>query len=219
MPKKPFTKEEVAQQRERIMQAAAKIMADVGYHHLSMRVLAKELNMAASNIYNYFADKEQLFLATRQRGFELLLQTTKKPLSEQFGSYPSLTGFAMGIVRFAQEYTGFYQLMFQPPKISLEGLNSAQKLVQQQIDRQLYEWQRHVLVLLTDALPALEYASPEKHQQAALLLLSTLHGIIDAYYHQSFPALHSNLDLIVDSFVASQLQQIVSGLSLVATPA
>lgn len=219
MPKKPFTDEEVTQQRERIMQSAAKIMADIGYHHLSMRVLAKELNMAASNIYNYFADKEQLFLAARQRGFDLLLQAIKNPLSEQLGSYPSLTGFALAVVHFAQDYAGFYQLMFQPPKIGLEELNAGQKQVQQQTERQLDEWQHHVLLLLTDALPGLEQASIEKRQQAALYFLSALHGLIDVYHHQSFPALLNNLDLIADSFVASQLEQILSGLTLIATAA
>ena len=45
MPKKPFTPEEVAAQRERIMSAASQVMADVGFHHLSMRKLASQLGI------------------------------------------------------------------------------------------------------------------------------------------------------------------------------
>ena len=58
MPKKPFTPEEVAAQRQRIMDSASQVMAEVGFHHLSMRKLASQLGMTASNIYNYFPNKE-----------------------------------------------------------------------------------------------------------------------------------------------------------------
>ena len=71
MPKKPFTPEEIAAQRERIMDSASHVMAEVGFHHLSMRKLASQLGMTASNIYNYFPNKESLFVHTRRRGFDL----------------------------------------------------------------------------------------------------------------------------------------------------
>lgn len=57
MPKKPFTPEEMTAQRERIMNSASQVMAEVGFHHLSMRKLANQLGMTASNIYNYCSEQ------------------------------------------------------------------------------------------------------------------------------------------------------------------
>ena len=67
MPKKPFTAEEIAAQRARIMDSASQVMADVGFHHLSMRKLAAQLGMTASNIYNYFPNKEILLIVSSNR--------------------------------------------------------------------------------------------------------------------------------------------------------
>lgn len=93
MPKKPFTPEEISAQRERIMDSASQVMADIGFHHLSMRKLASQLNMTASNIYNYFPNKESLFLYTRRRGFELAFVDIHRQMSQPMTAQERLRVF------------------------------------------------------------------------------------------------------------------------------
>lgn len=112
MPKKPFTREQVDAQRSRIMDVASSVMADVGFNHLSMRKLASQLNMTASNIYNYFPNKKVLLDQTRLRGFEQLLSAVN--------SADSIDQLVEEILNFSNEQQGYYQLMFFPPKVTLD---------------------------------------------------------------------------------------------------
>ncbi|MAE21073.1 MAG: hypothetical protein CMK92_01440 [Pseudomonas sp.] len=109
MPKKPFTAEEIAAQRERIMDSASHVMAEVGFHHLSMRKLASQLGMTASNIYNYFPNKESLFVHTRRRGFELAFADINEQMSEHLEPRAAPNNFARHLIKFAQKSPGYYQ--------------------------------------------------------------------------------------------------------------
>ncbi|MGR5235925.1 TetR/AcrR family transcriptional regulator [Vibrio alfacsensis] len=51
--------------REQILVAAEQLIAEVGFHGLSMQKLAKEAGVAAGTIYRYFSDKEHLLTEVR----------------------------------------------------------------------------------------------------------------------------------------------------------
>lgn len=46
--------------RERILDEAARLLAEGGYHALSMRELARRCDVAPGTIYNYFSEKDQI---------------------------------------------------------------------------------------------------------------------------------------------------------------
>lgn len=220
MPKKPFTPEEVNAQRERIMDSASTVMADVGFHHLSMRKLATQLGMTASNIYNYFPDKETLFINSRRRGFELFFAL---PDSDARSATEALHDFAASIVEFAQKFPGYYQLMFQPPLLSLDHEKHDQA-AQLQVDRLLEEWQRHAMSLVVDAMPSLAEQPEAVRSQLALFFVASIHGLVDSYHYRSLPLLLDGVDLIAGDVLEDQInwllelvQQKASTLSNVAS--
>jgi len=212
MPKKPFTAEEIAAQRERIMDSASRVMADVGFHHLSMRKLASQLGMTASNIYNYFPNKESLFIHTRRRGFDLAFADINEQMSRSRSAADSLYSFARQLIQFAQQYPGYYQLMFQPPRLRLDEAESVDQEVQLQVERLVEEWQQHLLSLLTDAVPALADKTEAAQKQQALFFLASIHGLIDSYRYQALPLLLSGVDLIPDDVVQQHIGWLISTL-------
>lgn len=211
MPKKPFSAEEVTAQRERIMDSASRVMAEVGFHHLSMRKLASQLGMTASNIYNYFPDKESLFVHTRRRGFDLAFGELNRSLIRG-SAKDALYAFAGHLIAFAQRYPGYYQLMFQPPLLRLEDSEVLDQDVQLQVERQAEEWQRHLLSLLTDAVPELQQRPDGVRTQLALFFFSSLHGLIDAYHYRSLPRLLDGVDLIPDTVVQTHIRWLLTAL-------
>ncbi|KZZ43104.1 MAG: TetR/AcrR family transcriptional regulator [Saccharospirillaceae bacterium] len=223
MPKKPFTTEEIVAQRQRIMDSASSVMADVGFHHLSMRKLASQLGMTASNIYNYFPNKESLFIHTRCRGFELAFLDINEQLRVGYSPQQGLLSFASNLVVFAQRFPGYYQLMFQPPLLSLEESDLADQEVQYQLGRLVDEWQQHAQTLLVDAIPELVDQPDSRQKQMTLLVVASLHGLIDTYRHRALPALVAETELIskdmVASHVASLLVSLRSNLGVQAEPA
>lgn len=216
MPKKPFSAEEIAAQCQRIMDSAATVTANVGFHHLSMRKMAIELGMTASNIYNYFPSKERLFLHTRQRGFELLLASMKRTMLngnvDANGVNASLYDFAHHLVDFASRFPGYYQLMFQPPILTNPIEQDDEQRIAWQIERLMNEWQAHVSSLVLDALPPLRLVSAQQQQRAVLFVVSSLHGLIDTYRHGAITQLLQEVELIPQDVVAEHVAWLLRGL-------
>lgn len=51
--------------RQKIIDAAEKLIAESGFHGLSMHKIAREAGVAAGTIYRYFSDKDDLLLQVR----------------------------------------------------------------------------------------------------------------------------------------------------------
>lgn len=199
MPKKPFTPAEIESQQNRIMDGAARVMADVGYNQLSMRTLAARLEMTASNIYNYFPGKESLLLHIRRRGFELAFRQVFTFAVGQADTRV-LVQFVRHLVRFDQSYPGYYLLMFQPPGVQAES-SPELDVLNQQLQRQIAEWQQQVQHMLLRVVPALEHESEQEQQQAARYFLASVHGLISSHHYQSFGgvlALELSEEMITD---------------------
>ncbi|AHK17707.1 MAG: TetR/AcrR family transcriptional regulator [Thalassolituus sp.] len=212
MPKKPFTPEEIAAQRERIMDSASSVMAEVGFHHLSMRKLASQLGMTASNIYNYFPNKEALFVHTRRRGFDMAFADLNEQMANSANATAALYAFAGNLIDFAQRYPGYYQLMFQPPLLSLDHTDGVDQEIQLQVSRMVDEWQSHLLSLLADAVPTIGSKGDALKKQLALFFVSSLHGLIDSYRYKALPQLLSGVDLIPDDVVQTHIGWLLSAI-------
>lgn len=215
MPKKPFTQEEITAQRQRIMDSASQVMATVGFHHLSMRKLASQLNMTASNIYNYFPNKELLFTNTRLRGFEMFLGENTQLMQNAESAQGALKDFAYLMINFAQSKPGYYQLMFQPPKLSLQDMQdvSMDQEVVMLLDRLAEEWQNHLLSLMIDAIPAMAAQNEQEQKQIALFFVSSLHGLIDSFRNTALTHLLSGVELIPEDVVKRHVSWLLKSLA------
>lgn len=194
------------------MDSASSVMADVGFHHLSMRKLASQLGMTASNIYNYFPDKESLFIHTRRRGFDLAFADINEQMNSVVSPTSSLHTFARQLIAFAQRYPGYYQLMFQPPLLTLDESEAVDMEVQLQVERLVEEWQQHLLSLLNDAVPVLAERPEAAQKQVALFFVAAIHGLIDSYRYRALPMLLAGVDLIPDDVVQQHLNWLLSAL-------
>jgi AcrR family transcriptional regulator len=81
MPKIPAPPEVVSSIRENIIMEAAALINEVGYSDFSMRRLGSRLGVAAKTIYNYFTDKDELYLLIVTKGFEILFHRFQEAYS------------------------------------------------------------------------------------------------------------------------------------------
>ncbi len=213
MPKKPFTPEEVAAQRQRIMDSASQVMADVGFHHLSMRKLASQLGMTASNIYNYFPNKEVLFIQTRLRGFEMFFAQMNEQMGEAGNAEQALQQFARLLISFAQQDPGYYQLMFQPPRLNLKDTEQLDQELEMQLARLVEEWQRHLMTLIIDAIPSLAEQNESRQKQLALFFTASLHGLVDTYHYRALSTLMAAVDLIPEDVVECHIDWLLNAVT------
>ena len=76
-----------------------------------MRKLGDRLGMTAANIYNYYANKSELYLDIQTRGFLLLNESFAVVLERTSDPVERLVGFAWAYVDFGLTHKDYYDVM------------------------------------------------------------------------------------------------------------
>jgi len=69
------------QHRADIYEAAARLIAERGFHGMSMRDLAVATGCGLSSLYNYFSSKEELLATLQARAFETLIGAAEESMA------------------------------------------------------------------------------------------------------------------------------------------
>ena len=88
------------EQREKILLAAAPLLASQGYHGMSMRSLAKTAGISLANVYNYFPGKDDILFALQRDSFETLCDSADEALAGLGDPVERLYGFISHHVRY-----------------------------------------------------------------------------------------------------------------------
>ncbi|MGN0801853.1 MAG: TetR/AcrR family transcriptional regulator [Candidatus Faecivicinus sp.] len=92
--------------KEAIMQACRRIVAEKGMKALNMRLVANECHIALGTLYNYYADKDALVLATMESIWKDIFHAEAR--NQSGVSFPDCVADLYGrIRRGAQAYPGF----------------------------------------------------------------------------------------------------------------
>ena len=230
MPRQAFSAEEVLVQKQRIMDEAAQVMASEGISQLSMRALAASLNMTAANLYNYFPSKRQLFIETTQRGYELLDSYTKDGVTRGEEPRAKLAGLLKSAVRFAHDWTGYWELMVHPPLQLREDLaNDEGDLtsdLRQRTSNRMIELFTALLsrsgVTLTppeenSSMPGIEGIAeegfgPDTIWVRVITLLTNTHGLIDLYNHKMLDGFDVDVPPLIDALIDSSIDILLPAL-------
>lgn len=230
MPRQAFSAEEIVVQKQRIMDEAAQVMASEGISQLSMRALAASLNMTAANLYNYFPSKRQLFIETTQRGYELLDSYTKDGVARDEEPRAKLAGLLKSAVRFAHDWTGYWELMVHPPLQLREDLaNDEGDLtsdLRQRTSNRMIELFTALLsrsgVTLTppeenSSMPGIEGIAeegfgPDTIWVRVITLLTNTHGLIDLYNHKMLDGFDVDVPPLIDALIDSSIDILLPAL-------
>ena len=77
-----------------ILKASAKIFAEKGFHHTSVRDIARATKMSLSGLYYYFTTKEELLYLIQERCFMTLLQRWEQAADPQMDVRARIRAFA-----------------------------------------------------------------------------------------------------------------------------
>ena len=110
--KMPRATQELDLVRSRILEGALEIILDQGLDCLTMRRLGARIGMTAPNIYNYFAGKDEIYIAIIIQGVEMLQRDLQAAYASR--SDPRLRARAMieAYLAFGMHHSGYYDLMF-----------------------------------------------------------------------------------------------------------
>ena len=111
MPKTARTPEEVELVRQAILDAALKIIVEDGYKGFSMRKLGRSMGMTAKTVYNYFINKDEIYLRVLTTGFELLYNELLISYQAHDDPWQKLQAMARGYIEFGTSRPNYYDIM------------------------------------------------------------------------------------------------------------
>ena len=110
--------------REReILLAARTLFAERGFHNTTLDEIAHKAEFAKGTIYNYFANKDELFIGIIENIFDELHTLTTEAMSiEGAGAREKMIEYAKAIITHSKEHSDLFRLMMQ--EAPRQGLNS-----------------------------------------------------------------------------------------------
>ncbi len=112
MPKTTRSPEEVKKIKDRILETALQLLIDDGFMHFSMRKLAARLSITAASIYNYFTNKDELYLLIQTRGFEMLYEMIEDASRKNASPEKRLENIIRAYLKFGMDNPEYYEIMF-----------------------------------------------------------------------------------------------------------
>ncbi|MEL7564771.1 MAG: TetR/AcrR family transcriptional regulator [Dehalobacterium sp.] len=99
--------------RLRIMQAAAQVFAQKGFHRAKMEEIARAADVGKGTVYEYFSSKEQLFIEMFRAGNEYCNNLWAGQLKNESGIYNKLKKAAYLHLSFFDEHRDLAKVMMQ----------------------------------------------------------------------------------------------------------
>lgn len=115
MSKQPRPENEIQKIREKILASALNIISEEGYQAFTMRKLASRLKMTAANIYNYYSNKDSIYLALVIEGFTILHDRVSEAYQAEPNPALRWKKVCDQYYRFGLEYSHHYDIMFSLP--------------------------------------------------------------------------------------------------------
>ncbi len=120
MPKAVRSESDINSVKEIIRDAALEIIFNEGFNALSMRKIGTKTSMTAANLYNYYSNKDEIYLSIQQKGFEILSKHFNKINKENEDPLLQLQKMIKAYIDFGINNPDLYETMFtrNTPKYS-----------------------------------------------------------------------------------------------------
>jgi AcrR family transcriptional regulator len=155
--------------RTAILEAARAVMREQGVAALSLREVARRVQMQAPSLYAYFPSKMALYDALFLMAVRLRAEYRDRDDARRHGFWDRLEGRFESYMRFAQEHPDLYQLAFERPVPGF--VPSAESLAE------AFRAPAGLEQMLTDAVAAGEVTLDMPEAQARDLLIGMIHGL------------------------------------------
>jgi AcrR family transcriptional regulator len=179
MPKVTRSVQEVNAVREQILNCAFDILAKHGYESLSMSKIGYKMKMTAANLYNYYANKDELLIAIHKKAYGMLYDEMKSAIAAAGTPMERYKMMTYAFVEFATQNVHIYDIMFNRP---IKQYSDYIGTPQEKLSYDEYHSSLRVLHLSVDVIR--NYRKTRKdlksidYKSLAIQCTSALHGII-----------------------------------------
>ncbi len=199
MPKHKMKPEEIEAVRERILDEACDAICKYGFYRLTMRKLAAKLKMSAGNLYRYYSNKDEIYLAIQIKGFQLLYDRFAKINNTYSDPLDKLKEIIKAYLDFGIKNADHYNVMFtsNAPRYTDYVGEKIEALA-------LFEKQSALRVLdivsqvLCDFFGTKDHSSYKETRYYTIHAWATLHGIVSLYHSRVLQELDEQTEQLME---------------------
>ena len=198
--------------RLRILDASTELLCAEGFDGFSMRKLAKRLSMTVANIYNYYPNKNAIYLDVQTRGFEVLQAAFRDVRERETEPVARLVGLARAYVAFGRENPDHYQVMLgsNTPQYA-DYVDTAMEPLAAREKRSALAVLDTAEAALCEAIAALGVAVGAPPRALALRLWITLHGLVTLLNNRVLQEVCDDPEAVGEELLADALRSFVGG--------
>ncbi len=108
------------EKQERILGAAAKEFAAMGFTAANINVIAKKAGISIGSMYNYFSAKEDLFLTVNDQGYEVIAEVVNTVAAQEGDIFHKIETLIRAVQKYARLHTELNQIYLD---ITSQGLS------------------------------------------------------------------------------------------------
>lgn len=207
MPKVTRSDKEIEAVRDNILDVAFKILVKNGYEGLSMSQIGAKMKMTAANIYNYYANKDELLIAIHKKAHLMLYEKLNKAIEMSDTPLARYQNLVFAFVEFGLRNINIYDIMFNRP---IRQHSDYVGTSQEALSDDEFRSSLRVLLLAVKIIQEYRETRPDLPPVAPKVLtlhnFSALHGIISLHNSGMFSQITDDQDAMLKIIIKNAMR-------------
>lgn len=196
--------------KDLIIENAVALLREKGFSNVSMRNIAMKSDMSATNLYNYFSSKDEMYIAILTKAFQRLYLDINRAFETEDKLIPKVKNMVRAYFDYGIDNRYYYEIMFTnagPTYNDYVGTkyeNLAKK--EMDISNQIIEITKNLLIKVAKHK---KRDFDEKYLEIKVVQLwSMLHGLISLHNNKIVDYITTNIDSIFDMVINKYIESI-----------
>jgi AcrR family transcriptional regulator len=201
--------QEVEEVREEILRHAAEILCEEGYPGLSMAKIGARMGMTSPNVYNYFANKEHVYLEIHNRAFGMLYERMRSAVEGAENPSARVRELIKTYVDFGLQNDRYYEIMFciHTPKYS-DYVGTPLEGIAMEARRLSFQALEFAYSTVKEASASISNSGDEEIGLLTVQNWVTLHGLISLYNNRILVAAVDESEAMIEEIIARILRSL-----------
>ena len=207
MPKITRSVEQVDEVRDQILDCAFKILDKNGYENLSMAKIGLKMKMTAANLYNYYANKDELLIAIHKKAFAMLYDKISYDVERTDTPLDRLKTMANSFVEFGMHNISIYDIMFtRPLRQFSDYIGTPQEALSSDEFRSSLKVLFYAVKIINDYRKTRPDLDPVEPRLLTIQTVSALHGIISLHNSGTLRQICDDQEFTIKTIIDSAIR-------------
>lgn len=193
------TKEEVLKdfRTDEIVQAARRVIAELGFADASMERIAHEAGVAKGTIYLYFRNKQELLAHVAEHGFAVMLERARAAAARERSAQSKLAALLRAGLAHSSENQAIFRALQEQRQLAPES----PPLLAATLERSLERLVSFVAGVIEQGTRSGELRSCDPRRAARFLVESMRGAVLERLREPSRTSVQADAEAIVDFFL------------------